>query len=356
MHSPCTILRRQYAPYLLRATCFTAGIASGLLISAVILISIGVPASAIISEFIVHVYFTSRGLAHTTILATPLILVGLGAAAAVKLRFWNIGIEGQLWCGAMAATGVAIFDLGPEFARLPLMLFASAVAGVAWIGIPAIFKLRYRVNEIIMTLLMTYIAFLIVHHLLFGGWQDPSVTFPVSPQFDDFERLALLGWGKTHAGILIALLAGFLMWLVMERSRFGFYAEAVGNNADAARAAGISVVLTISGAVILSGGLAGLAGGVIAAGTEYRLTQFLGHGYTFSAIVIAFIARFRPMQVVIAGFALAGVYTAGETLKVFYSVSEAVVILIEGVILLSLLISQFFSTYKVQFAGKPVAT
>ena len=149
--------------------------------------------------------------------------------------------------------------------------------------------------------------------------------------------------------------AGFLMWLIMERSRFGFYAEAVGNNATAARAAGIPVVMTIAGAVILSGGLSGLAGGVIVAGSEFRLTQFLGHGYTFSAIVIAFIARFRPLQAVIAGFALAGIYTAGETLKVFYSVSEAVVILIEGSILLSLLISQFFSTYKVQIARRSVA-
>ena len=349
------VMRRQHAPYSLRATCFALGIAAGLLLSTAVLISSGVPAGALVSEFIVHVFFTSRGLAHTTILSAPLILVGLGAAIAVKLRFWNIGVEGQLWCGALAATGIAIFDAGPDGLRLPLMLGASMVAGAVWIGVPAFFKLRYRVNEIIMTLLMTYIAFLIVQHLLFGAWQDPSVTFPVSPRLDEHERLSRLGWGKTHAGTIVALLAGFMMWVIMERSRFGYYADAIGKNVVAARVSGIPVVMTVVGAVVLSGGLSGLAGGIIVAGTEFRLTQFLGHGYTFSAIVIAFIARFRPLQVILTGFILAGVYTAGETLKVFYTVPEAAVILVEGSILLCFLISQFFSTYQIRIAERAVA-
>ena len=346
------ILRRQHAPLALRAACFVSGILGGLAISGAILVCVGVTASAIVSEFVIQAFFTMQGLAHTVLLSTPLMLVGLGAAAAVKLRFWNIGIEGQLWCGAMAATGIATFDLGPDWLRLPLMLLASFAAGAAWVSIPAVFKLRYGVNEIIMTLLMTYIAFLTVQHLLFGAWQDPAMTFPVSPQLDQFERLPRLGWGKVHAGILIALAAGVLVWMAMERSRLGFFAEAVGQNPDAARIAGIPVALTIVGAVVLSGGLAGLAGGVIVTGTEFRLTQFLGHGYTFSAIVIAFVARSRPLQVMIAAFVLAGVYTAGESLKVFYSISEAVVVLIEGSILFCVLISQFFSTYHIQLVER----
>lgn len=356
MPSRLTLLRRQSVPFPLGFGCFAAGIAGGLLVSCAVLITVGVPASAIISEFIGHTFFTSRGLAHTITQAIPLILVGLGAAAAVRIRFWNIGVEGQLWCGALAATCVAIFDLGPQSLRLPLMLAASVLAGAAWIGLPVFFKLRHRVNEIIMTLLMTYIAFLLVQHLLFGTWQDPSVTFPVSPRFDDGERLAPLGWGKIHAGLLVALAAGLAMWILEERSRFGFFASAVGANAQAARASGLPVALTIAVSAILSGGLSGLAGGVIVAGTEFRLTQFLGHGYTFSAIVIAFVAGFRPLNVVIVAFVLAGVYTAGETLKVFYSISEAVVVLIEGTILISLLISRFFSSYQLRIVERSVPT
>jgi general nucleoside transport system permease protein len=341
------LLRRQQVPVWLRSLCFTAGILMGLTAAVVILLLSGVTPGAILNEFVVQVFFNSRGLAQTITTATPLILVGLGAAAAMKLKFWNIGIEGQLWMGAIAATGIAIHDVGPPEMRLTLMLLAAVLAGAIWIAIPVFFKLRYGVNEIIMTLLMTYVAFLFVQHLVFGSWQDPTTSFPVSEHFDDVERLSRLGWGNAYTGIWIALGAGALMWLVMDRSRFGYYATAVGLNLSTARGTGLPVTLTIVIAVLLSGGLSGLAGAAIVSGAEYRLTQFLAHGYTFSGIVIAFIARFRPTAAVIAGLIIGGIYTAGETLKVFYSLSEAIVILIEGVILLSLLVSEFFAIYQI---------
>jgi simple sugar transport system permease protein len=350
------LLRRQQVPVWLRGVCFTAGILTGLSVAFVILVIAGVAPGEILNEFVVQVFFNSLGLAQTVTTATPLILVGLGAAAALKLKFWNIGIEGQLWMGAVAATGIAIHDIGPPAMRLALMLTAAVLAGAVWIGIPVFFKLRYGVNEIIMTLLMTYVAFLFVQHIVFGAWQDPTTSFPVSEHFDDVERLARLGWGNAHTGIWIAIGAGALMWLLMDRSRFGYYATAVGLNLTAARGAGLPVTLTIIISVLLSGGISGLAGAAIVAGAEYRLTQFLAHGYTFSGIVIAFIARFRPIGVVISGLVIGGVYTAGGTLKVFYSLSEAIVILIEGVILLCLLISEFFARYQIHIPKAPTDT
>ncbi len=299
-------------------------------------------------EFVVQVFFDSVGLGQTTVTAIPLVLVGLAAAAAMKLQFWNIGIEGQVWMGALGATGIAIFDIGPESLRLPLMLVAAMAAGAVAISVPVLLKLRYHVNEIITTLLLTYVIFQLVEHLLFGAWQDPAATFPVSPHFNDSEKLARIGWGSVHSGLWVALVSGGLLWLLMERSRFGYYATAVGHNLEAARSTGLPVLATIVFSALLSGGLAGLAGGVIVSGTEYRLTQFLGHGYTFSGIVIAFIARFRPAYVLVSAFAIGGVYSAGETLKVFYSLSEAIVVLIEGIILLCLLISEFFARYQVR--------
>ncbi len=346
------LLRRQNASWALRAGCFAGGIACGLLISALVLMAVGVPAGAIVNEFIVQVFFTERGLAQTLTLATPLILVGLGASAALHLRFWNIGMEGQLWCGALAATGVAIHDVGPESLRLVTVLAAGFLGGALWIALPLFFKLRYRVNEIIMTLLMIYIAFLLVQHMLFGAWQDPATSFPVSPVFDPSETLRELGWRHLHSGLFVALGAGVLLWILMTRSRFGYYASVVGHSADVARVAGLPVAATIVIAVLLSGGLSGLAGAVIVAGDEHRLTLFLGHGYTFSAIVIAFIAGSRPLPAVVAAIAVAGVYAAGETLKVFYSISEAVVILVEGTILFCLLISRFFSTFEIRTAER----
>ena len=356
MPSSLVLLRRQNASFGLKTACFVGGIASGLLISAFMLMAVGVPADAIVNEFIIQVFFTERGLAQTLTLATPLILVGLGASAALHLRFWNIGMEGQLWCGALAATGVAIHDIGPESLRLVTVLAAGFLGGSLWIALPVFLKLRYRVNEIIMTLLMIYIAYLLVQHMLFGAWQDPATSFPVSPPFDESETLHELGWRHTHSGLFIALGAGLLLWVLMSRSRFGYYASVVGHSTDVARVAGLPVASTIVLAVLLSGGLSGLAGAVIVAGDEHRLTLFLGHGYTFSAIVIAFIAGSRPLPAVIAAVAVASVYAAGETLKVFYSISEAVVILVEGTILFCLLISRFFSTFEIRTAERTAAT
>ena len=154
MLAPVYLVPRQQAPFWLRAATFVGGIALGLLIAFGILIAYGVTAGQIVNEFVVYVFLDLSGLAQVVTSSTPLVLVGLASAAALKLRFWNIGVEGQMWLGCIAATGVAIFDIGPDPLRLPLMFIAAAAAGACWIGIPAFLKLRFRVNEIITSLLL----------------------------------------------------------------------------------------------------------------------------------------------------------------------------------------------------------
>ena len=348
--SPIYLVPRQQAPLWMRAATFVGGIALGLLIAFGILIAYGVSAGEIINEFIVFVFLDLNGLAQVVTASTPLVLVGLASAAALKLRFWNIGVEGQMWLGCIAATGVALFDIGPDFFRLPLMFIAAAAAGACWIGIPAFLKLRFRVNEIITSLLLTYVAYQLVQHLLFGPWHDPGSAFPNSRHYDEgIERLARLGWGSSHTGIWIALGCGALLWFTMTRSRLGFYMDAIGANVEAARAAGIPVVLTTAFAAAMSGGLAGVAGAGLAAGQEYRMTLFIAGGYTFSGIVIAFIGRFRPIPVIVTAFVVGGVYTAGDTLKVFYQLPAAITTLIEAVILFTFVVVEFFSRYRLSW-------
>ena len=154
MLAPVYLVPRQPAPFWLRAGTFVGGIALGLLIAFGLLIAYGVTAGQIVNEFVVYVFLDLSGLAQVVTSSTPLVLVGLASAAALKLRFWNIGVEGQMWLGCIAATGVAIFDIGPDSLRLPLMFIAAAAAGACWIGIPAFLKLRFRVNEIITSLLL----------------------------------------------------------------------------------------------------------------------------------------------------------------------------------------------------------
>jgi len=352
MLSSVYLVARQQVPMWLAAMTLAGGIAIGLVLSAGVLVASGVPLGNIVDEFILYVFFDRRGLGQMLTAATPLILVGLSAAAALKIKFWNVGIDGQVWLGAVAATWIAINDIGPDSLRLPLMLAAGAAGGALWLAVPAICKLRFGINEIIATLLLSYVAFLIVQHLLYGVWRDPTTGFPVSALFDaPAERLARLGWGNVHSGLFVALVTGVVLWFVYERSRFGFYVSAVGASVTGALGTGVPVAAITMLAAALSGGLSGLAGAVLVAGQEYRLTQFVAENYTFSGIVIAFIARFRIAPVLVAAVVVGAVYTAGDAMKVFYQLPAAVIVLIEAIVLLSVLIVEFFGRYHIRFAA-----
>ncbi len=339
------LVRRQQPPLWLSALCYAAGLAVGLAVSALLLVNAGVPADALVDEFLVATFLTEDGLSQTMTAALPLILVGLGSAVAMRVRFWNIGIEGQLWLGAIAATWVALSGFGPESLRLPLMLALSAAAGAGWILISLVLKLRWGVSEVISTLLLGSVAFLIVQHLLFGVWRDPANSFPVTTIFPPAARFPALGWGPFHGGVAVVVAVTLAVWFLLGHTRLGFYADAVGLNPRTATAAGLPVRATVIGLVLLSGALCGMAGMLIVAGTEHRLNQSVGTGYLFSAIVIAYLARARPLGVVVVAVALGAIYTAGNVLKVFYSISEAMIVLAQGAVLMALLMAQFFSTY-----------
>ncbi|SEG75294.1 ABC transporter permease [Marinobacterium lutimaris] len=342
-----TLERRQQVSTLRSTTTYILGLLLGLGFGLLVLLSAGAPAATLLDDLVIQVFFSAMGLAQTLTLAVPLILVGLAATSAMRLRFWNVGIEGQLWLGAIGATLVALSDFGSESLRLPTMLLASAIAGAAWIAVPLILKLRAGVNELVVTLLLSNVAYLLLQHLLFGAWKDPVNSFPVSPRFDENEQLASLGFGNLHSGIYVALGITLLMTILVQKSRTGFYVDVIGRNRTTALATGIPVTATITLMILLSGALAGLAGGLIVIGVEHRLTQTIGINTTFSGIVIAFIARFNPLAVLPTAIVLAGIYNAGGTLKVFYGIPDAIVVLIQGMVLLTLLMVQFFSSYRV---------
>lgn len=345
MFDAAFLVRRQAPGLLLSGACYAGGLFVGLAISAILLVQAGVPAGALVDEFLVATFLTSDGLSQTLTAALPLVLVGLASAVAMRVRFWNIGIEGQLWLGAVAATWVSLGGIGPEPLRLPLMLVLGAVVGAAWIALPLWLKLKWGVNEVISTLLLGSIAFLLVQHLLFGVWRDPATNFPVTTAFPEASRFAATGWGQLHYGFLLVGAVTAALWYLLDYTRLGFYADAVGHNIKTARAAGLPVGATITGLVLLSGALSGLAGVTIIAGTEHRLSQVVGNGYLFSAIVVAYLARAKPVWVLVVALALGAVFTAGNVLKVFYSISEGMIVLVQGTVLISILMAQFFSTY-----------
>ena len=350
MISGLSLVPRQHTPLWLSVASLAAGIGLGLILATAVLLINGVDFKGIINEFILYSFTNSQGLAQTLTKGTALLLVGTASAVALKLRFWNIGVDGQIWLGAIAATGIAIHDIGPPSIRLELMALASILAGAIWIGIPVLMRLRLGVNEVISTLMLSYVAFLIAQSVLYGGWRDPATSFPVTEGFEPgVEQLARVGFGHLHSGIWLALAASVIVSYLMIISRFGFYLTAVGINIRGARAAGMPVTRVIILTSIIAGGLCGLAGFTIVAGQEYRLTQHIAHNYIFSAILIAFLARFNPVAVVPVSFIVAGLFTAGETLKAFYQLPLSVILVVESLILLSVVAMDFFARYKISF-------
>ncbi|MCC6009080.1 MAG: ABC transporter permease [Rhodobacteraceae bacterium] len=341
-----TLERRATAPFWLSVATYLGAVLFALGLSLIILTATGVPRDALFQELVMEVFFDRDGLARTLTAATPMILVGLSAALCLRLKFWNIGIEGQLLLGGIFATTVALYDIGGAM-RLPVMMLAAAAGGALWIALPLLLRLRLGVSEVIVTLLLSKVAFLLLQHMVFGPFRDPTHNFPSSPVLDAVERLPRLGFGNVHAGLFLALAAAGLCGLMVHRLRFGFAANLTGDNPDAARSLGFPTVRIMVVVILLGGAMAGLAGGVVVAGTEYRLTQQIGLFATFNGIVVAALARNEPLAVPLVAFLLAGLAVASGSLKVFYGVSEGIILTIKGVILLSLVTAQFFTTFRV---------
>jgi simple sugar transport system permease protein len=228
------------------------------------------------------------------------------------------------------------------------MGLAAALGGAAWIVLPALLKARLNVNEIISTLLLNYVAFNLLLHLLYGPWTDPVSSFPHSRLYDDSERFARLGWHDLNASVLLAvLLVAGGIWLAFF-SRFGFLLNALNANPDMARAAGVNVTRLMLVAALGSGMLAGLAGFTVTTGIDARLTQSFFVGYLFSGILIAFLARNNPLGVVFFALLVAILMVAGQSLQVFYRIPFSMVQVIQTIIVICVAASGFFIRYRIR--------
>ncbi len=345
-----TLEVRQRVNPIYRLAIILGAASVGLGICVGILLDAGVNLASIYEEFIVFTFFNAAGISTVIVESTPLVLAGLSAALAFRVNFWNIGIEGQVLMGVIGATLIAIFDIGPQSIRIVLMLIFAVGFGALWALPPALLKVRLNVNEVISTLLLNYIAFYFVMNQVYGPWKDPRDKFPHSEKYETFERLPEIGWEQVHYGILVAAVAVVLVWWLIERSRFGIRSRFVGANPRMALAIGLPVSLITASSALFSGGMAGTAGFVIASATEFRLTPAMAAGYGFSGIVIAFLAGNRPIATLVVAFLMGGLYVAGASMKVFYSLPDALVGLIQAIIVLSVTASEFFIRYRLRLA------
>jgi ABC-type uncharacterized transport system permease subunit len=300
--------------------------------------------------------FGSVGVFSDTIVkATPLILVSLAASVAFRMGLWNIGAEGQFFLGAFGASAVVLTPLlsadTPRWIFIPVMMLAGILAGALWGFIPGFLKAKYNVNEIITTLMMNYIAVSWNNFFIFAVWSERgfqmSPVFPKNawlPRLTDYAASIPLFRGlTTHFGLILALAAVVVVWFVTYRSRWGYEIRLIGDNPRAAKYAGLNISRNIILVMMFSGALAGLAGMSEITGVVHRLQGAISPGYGFTGIIIAWLAKLNPFAIVLVSVLFGALILAGREIQ-----PSGIPKMIQGIILVSLIASDFLLRYRVR--------
>ena len=286
---------------------------------------------------------SSYALSETLVKAIPLMLAGLGVSLAFRMKLWNIGAEGQLYMGAFAASGVALF-LGQLSAPvlIPLMLAAGFAAGAVWALIPAALRAYWQINETITTLMLNYVAIIWVDYLVYGPWKDPnSLGFPLTPRFASGAYLPVLGETRVHAGLILAIIIALIFYVVLKYSRWGYELRVAGESQEAARYAGINVIKNIILVMLISGGIAGLAGMIEVSGITHRLQHGISPGYGYTAIIVAWLGRLHPVGIVLVAVLFGALLVGGFGVQTA-GIPFSIVLMLQGAVLFFLLAGEIF--------------
>ena len=287
----------------------------------------------------------SYGQSETIVKAIPLILLGLGVAVAFRARLWNIGAEGQFYAGVMGATALALtFPDWPAWQIIPAMVLGGLLCGALWALGPALLRSWLNVNEIITTLMLNYVAINLSNYFIYGPWKDPKgFNFPKTPPFSDATALpVLVDNTRIHFGLVFALVAMVLVWLLLSKTAWGFELKVQGESTNTARYAGMRVTRNIIIAFLISGALAGLAGMSEVTGIGHRLEPNLSPGYGYTAIIVAWLARLNPWGVGLVAILFGGLISSGFTMQRL-GISSGLVTLLQGAILFFVLASEALS-------------
>jgi general nucleoside transport system permease protein len=287
--------------------------------------------------------------------ATPLIVIALGLAVCYRSNVWNIGAEGQYLLGALAGGGVALWlttqgTVLPKMVAVPLVLLGGVLGGMAWAAITAVLRDRFNASEILVSLMLVYVAQQLVNYLVFGPWKDPQgFNFPQTKTFDTSTWLPnLLTGTRLHIGFAIALVAVALMWVFMFRMFRGYQLQVGGLAPAAARYAGYSARTSLWTALLASGGLAGLAGAMEAAGPLRQITPHISTGLGFTAIIVCFVGRLHPVGIVFAGILLSMMLIGGELGQSRLGLPNALTGVFQGLLLVLLLACDTLIHYRLR--------
>lgn len=322
-----------------------------LLAGALLFRIMGVDVAQALYTFFIEPISTPYGLAELGVKATPLVLIGVALSLGFRAGVWNIGAEGQLILGGVFGGGVALLFYEQEgFYILPLILLAGAIGGMLWASIVAWLRTRFNANEILTSLMLTYVAALLLSYLIHGPWKDPDgYSFPQSRIFSDSAILPIIVDGtRLHFGAIIAVVVVLIAWGVLARTLLGFQIKVMGDAPDAGTHAGFSQKKVIWMTLLMSGGAAGLAGVIEVVGPIGQLLPSISPGYGFTAIIVAYVGRLHPVGVLFAGLLLALSYLGGESAQIELNLPLAVGGVFQGLLLFFLLACDVLIHYRLR--------
>lgn len=306
-------------------------------------------------EFFIHPLTDTWSLQELVVKATPLVLMGCGLSVCYLSNNWNIGAEGQFVIGGVVGSIVPV--LFPDFqtlATLPVMLLMGALGGAIYALIPAILKTRFNANEILTSLMLVYVAQLVLDYLSRGPWRDPDgYNFPGSVMFSDAATMPVIGTGRMSVSAIIAVVVVVLLAIMLSRTLRGFEIKVVGESPRAGAFAGFSAAKVTLFSFALSGALAGLSGIMEVAGPIGQLLPSISPGYGFTAIIVAFLGRLNPLAILVAGLVLALSYLGGEAVQASLGLSNKIADVVQGMLLFFVLACDTLILYRVKFTRSP---
>ncbi len=286
--------------------------------------------------------------------ATPLLLIALGLAVCFRSNVWNIGAEGQFVIGAVAAGGVALLA-GPGTGRwiVAAILLAGVLGGMLWAGVTAFLRDRFNAGEILVSLMLVYVAVQVLGYLVYGPWKDPAgYNFPQTRTFDAATQVPrLMAGSRVNLGAVLALAGAALLWVYLFRTRGGFAQQVGGLAPAAARYAGFSSRRALWTALLVSGATAGLAGALEVAGPIGQLTPYVPAGYGFAAIIVAFVGRLHPLGMVLSAVLMSMFYIGGELAQSRLGLPKSLTGVFQGLLLFALLACDTLVNYRIRRAG-----
>ena len=297
---------------------------------------------------------TTAGFAESIVQGTPLMLLSLGLAIAYRGKVWNIGAEGQQVFGAILVTWFVLQFLKdplPAYVMIPIALLFSLLGGALFAGIPAVMKSRLGINEVITTIMMTYVAVQALNWLVRGPFQDKSIpgSYPQSPVFPPQTALPIIIPNTSvTVGIIISVVSCFLGYYILFKTALGYSIRAVGYNSSAAKTSGISVKRVVNSAMILSGALAGLGGGVYILGVTHELLPEQASGIGYTAVVVSLLGNLHPLGVIFSSLFFGGLISGMSSVERALQIPRTLSLLSQGIIIVLILIIQVLARYEIK--------